>query len=344
MVIVGLDVSDRKTVCNVLDPSKEGSDRHRMATVATTREGLESVLKPLGGDCVVVFEVCPQAQFLASVLRPLATDVLVANPGRIPWLFRDHYKSDHLDARKLATLVHLGELPQVHLPAGDVSAWRALIRHRQSLVYRRTSVKNQVRAILRSYAYRCPHRSCWSRVGRAWLTSLVFDDARTLMIQSLLETIDLLSQQLLAIEQQLTAIAATRPEVARLQTIPGVGPRTAEAVVAFSDDIGRFRQRKQFASYFGMTPRLDASGQVVRHGRICKRGPSVVRWVLIEAAHQTVRHCPVMRAHFARLCRSKKTRRKKAIVATGRKLLTIMFAMLRDRTDYDPDQVTRVAA
>ena len=249
----------------------------------------------------MAFEVGTQAQWVAGGVRPLAAEVQVANPSRIPWLFREGKKNDWLDARKLATLLYLGQRPRVHLPSADVSAWRALINHRRSLVKRRTMMKNQVRALLRSLMLKCPHRSLWTRAGRVWLRSLTFDQSRAVMLRTLTQGIDFLDVQLGQVELQLDAIAATQPAVALLRTIPGIGARTAEAIVAFTDRVGRFGHRKQFASYFGMTPTQDASGRIDRHGDISKRGPSVVRWVLVEAAHRVIRHCPELRAFLARL-------------------------------------------
>jgi transposase len=289
MINVGMDVHWDKTVCHLFDPEAAAPQKHRHATVPTTAEGLRSVLAPFKGRCRVAFEVGTQAQWVASVVRPLAGEVQVANPARIPWLFRDGRKNDKLDARKLATLLHLEQLPTVHLPSADVSAWRALINYRRSLVRRRTMLKNQVRAILRTFHQRCPHKSCWTRRGRAWLSSLAFDAARKVMMQGLLMELDMLEQRLRECEAQLDAIAATQSEVALLRTIPGIGPRSAEAIVAFADDVRRFADRKVFASYFGMTPTQDSSGRIERHGHISKRGPSVVRWVLIEAVHRSTR-------------------------------------------------------
>lgn len=342
MINVGMDVHADKTVFHLFDPKAQRP--HRSITAATTAEALGAVLRPLKGQCRVAFEVGTQAQWIASVVRPLAAEVQVANPSRIPWLFREGKKNDRLDARKLATLLYLQQLPTVHLPPADVSAWRALINHRRSLIKRRTMIKNQIRALLRSFNYRCPHRSCWTRIGRVWLRSLTFDAARTVVLTGLLAELDFVEGRRVRVEQQLEAIAAGQPAVALLRTIPGVGPRTAEAVVAFADDIRRFPDRKRFGSYFGMTPTQDASGRIDRHGHISKRGPSVVRWVLIEAVHRIVQHCPALRVYFERVARGRKDRYKKALVATGRKVLVIAFAMLRERKAFDPQRVLGPAA
>jgi transposase len=344
MFEVALDVHKDLTVIDVCDPSAEKKKQHRMVTVPTTQEGLESVLVPLKGQCRVVFEICLQAQWVASIVRPLAAEVQVANPSRIPWLFRDGRKNDQLDARKLVTLLHGDQLPLVHLPRAEVSLWRSLINFRRAMIKRRTMIKNQLRSILRACMLSCPHKSLWTNRGLEWLRSLQFEEIRQGMVRRLMRELAYLEADITDQEEELDRLAAKQPAVAQLRTIPGIGPRCAEAIVAYADDVRRFGRGRQFASYFGMTPTQDASGRVDRHGHISKRGPSVVRWVLIEAAHQVIRHCRAARVFCDRIWQGKRGRYKQAIVATGRKLLTVMFAMLRDGTVFDAQRLIRPAA
>ena len=160
MLYVGMDVHLLSTTSCIFDPAAGDRRQYRTVKVATTAESIRGVLAPLNGNCNVGFEIGPQAQAIMAIVKPLAADVFVANAAKILWLFRDGRKNDKIDARKLATLVHLNQLPKVHLPEADVAAWRALINHRRTVVKRRTKVKNQIRAILRAYLYRCPHKSC----------------------------------------------------------------------------------------------------------------------------------------------------------------------------------------
>ena len=344
MVYIGMDVHQKSTVFCFFDPAAEESRQHRTVTRPTTEEAIGETLAPLGGQCQVAFEIGTQAQWIASIVRPLAAEVQVANPSRIPWLFRDGRKNDRIDAYKLVTLLYLRQLPTVHLPQADVSAWRALINHRRKLVTQRTQIKNQIRAVLRAFGRRCPFKNLWTFRGQVWLSSQVFDEARTLMVLTLQDELTFFDNKLAAIEKKLDDIARARPTVALLRTIPGIGPRSAEAILAFTDDVGRFPDRKSFASYFGMTPTEDSSGGVRRFGHISKRGPSVVRWVLVEAAYVAVRKNAELRKFYERIHRGNKDRKKKAIVAVGRKLLTIAYAMLRDQKPFEAGKVLRSAA
>jgi len=339
MLYVGMDVHRDSTVFCLFDPQAEPAAQYRTVTRSTTAEGIETVLAPLAGQCRVAFEVGTQAQWIAGIVRPLARQVEVANPSRIPWLFRDGRKNDKLDARKLATLLYLKQLPQVHLPSLEVSAWRALINHRRTRVQRRTRIKNQIRAVVRTFGCRCPFKSLWTRSGLAWLKAQIFDRPRELMVRILLEELEATDRGLKLVEEQLDAISAAQPAVALLRTIPSIGPRTAEAIVAFTDRADRFGRSKQYASYFGMTPTQDSSGRVDRQGHISKRGPSVVRWVLCQAAHSIIRGRSALRTWFDRVYRGQRNRFKKAVVALGRKVLAIAYRMLMENKPYDNARV-----
>ena len=118
-----------------------------------------------------------------------------------------------------------------------------------------------------------------------------------------------------------------------LETVPGVGPRTAEAIVAHLHEPGRFDSGKQVSAYVGLVPRQYQSGESDRRGRITRRGPALLRKLLVECAWVMLRYNPWARAVYQRLSRGK-ARKKQAIVALARKLLVRCGAMLRDQTPW----------
>ena len=129
----------------------------------------------------------------------------------------------------------------------------------------------------------------------------------------------------------------------RLQTIPGVGPRTAEALVAVIDDPHRFRRANQLGSYLGMVPKQFESGQMSRQGRITKQGNAMLRTLLVEASWVALRYNPRLRAVYKRITAGGKSRRKIAIVAVARRMLVIAWAMMRDGTEWRADTGTLTA-
>ncbi|MCJ7777362.1 MAG: transposase [Sedimentisphaerales bacterium] len=134
-----------------------------------------------------------------------------------------------------------------------------------------------------------------------------------------------------------------------LMSIPGVGPRTAEAVLAYTDDITRFTRGKQYCAYgfdklttgFGLTPRLDKSGLTRRLGHISKQGPSVVRWLIVESAWRVIKKSPVFRAFYERVICGQENRKKIAAVAVARKMLSVMRSMQMSGDLFSEELVCR---
>ena len=137
-----------------------------------------------------------------------------------------------------------------------------------------------------------------------------------------------------AVEAKLDAIGQADTRVRRLRTIPGVGPRLAEIVVATLDDPHRFKSRREVAAYAGLVPRQFESGTMSRHGRITGAGQKLLRTLLVEVGWMMKQHNPALYRIAEKAARGSKTRRKIAVVALARRLLIVCWAMLRDETDW----------
>jgi len=130
--------------------------------------------------------------------------------------------------------------------------------------------------------------------------------------------------------QQKESFAA---QIARLQTIPGVGPIVASTAIAVFSTPERFPDAKHAASYAGLVPSTYQSGEHEAHGRITKRGSAELRAMLCEAAHHASRPDHPLNPYFARLCARRGY--KMAIIAVAHRLCRIIFAMLRHQSDFD---------
>ena len=241
----------------------------------------------------------------------------------------------------MAVLLKLGELPTVYMPARSVRQWRITILHRQKTVHKVARAKNRIRALLKGQGLRRPgwRGGWWNRANRDWMCALAREidgGLWRLQLGHLLAELEMLEAQRDETTRYLDGILSGRGGASLLMSIPGVGPRTAEAVLAYTDDIGRFGSSRKYCSYFGLTPRLDESGSRRRLGHISKQGPAVVRWVLCESSWKVVRHCPAMRKFYLRVLAGQPSRKKIAIVAVARKMVSIMRAMQLSGECYNP--------
>ena len=158
-------------------------------------------------------------------------------------------------------------------------------------------------------------------------------------------TVQTVGTALGALDRQLAQRARRDPRVARLETMPGVGPVCAQTLVAAVDTIDRFATAKKLVAYAGLAPSVRASGERVEYGRITKQGRSEIRAVWVQAAHAAL---AVKGAAAAPLQRwwgrvARRRGKKTAVVALARKLLTIAFHLLQDGTTYDARRLRNAA-
>ena len=335
MWFVGLDVHWKRSTYCILD------DHGRKVTSRTVHGGWHKVVAELKGmdkTMAVCFEASCGYGHLYEQLSRFARRVVVAHPGQLRLIFRSKRKNDRVDAEKLAKLLFLDEVPPVYVPSAQVRAWRGMIQFRARMVGQLVGAKNRLRALLRSVGLRAP-RGLWSRKGMAWLSEQSFgSQLETLQRDVLCEELESLKTKIRRVEKMLDATAGQQPAVAVLRTIPGVGPRTAEAVVAYIDNPDRFTNNKSIGSYFGLVPCQDSSADLDRLGHITRQGPALVRTLVIEATWQAVWLCPQIRAIFERIGRDDPQRRRIAIVATAHYLLRVMHALMRTGQGWRPQQ------
>jgi transposase len=344
---IGFDIDSKKTVACVVQKGK----KEVYATMGSDVQSMRNFLKAQKADgsrVHLTFEVSGQAGFLYDSLIDCADTITVSNPSKMTWIYRTAIKNDRIDARKQAVLLSIGEIPRVHMPSVEVRQWRGVILHRRNLVNKVTEVKNRIRAVLKSQGFSRPLQkgSWWKRSNRLWMRELsgqriISMELWRMNLGNFIEQLDLLEGQVKRVSEYLDEYLGRQAGGRLLMSIPGVGPRTAEAVLAYTDDVDRFGNTRGYCSYFGLTPRLDESGTSRRLGHISKTGPSVVRWLLCESSWKVIRKSGALRGFYERVKCGQENRKKIAIVAVCRKLLAIMRAMLTTGELYNEKLVGR---
>jgi transposase len=339
--ILAIDLGKYKSVAYLY----RSADDESFTTIRTSREEIRRLLAK-HRPAVVLIEACLLAGWVHDLCVEQGVPCLVANTTSEAWKFKHlKRKTDKDDARRLAEVYRLGKFPQVAIPAKEVREKRGLIEMRQNLVGQRVALQNRIRAVLVSQGLPAPvGAKAWSELGLAGLAAHAKPLAECTAVelwrgrlQLALTELDQVKELLAQAEQKLNELGKQDAGVKLLESIPGVGPRTAEVVVAFLPEPQRFRTSKQVSAYGGFVPRQYQSAETDRRGRITKRGPKTLRKLLVECAWVMLRYNAWARAVYQRLTHGGKTRKKQAIVALARKLLVRCWAMLRDGTVWRGD-------
>jgi transposase len=262
------------------------------------------------------------AGWISDLCRRLGIPCLIANPNNEAWRWRNvKRKTDRDDALKLARLAAGDELPVVPQLAPAVRQKRSLLKCRQEVISQRVAVQNHLRALAEAQGRRlAPGHKAWTQAGLAvldgWAKPLEECDMEELWRGQLHQMLTLhrqLIEHQSVLDDKLAALAQCDAAVIRLRTIPGVGRCIAEVVANYLPDPARFRRASEVSAYAGLVPRQYQSGEQDRRGRIHKRGPGLLRKMLVEGAWGLLRFNRWAATVFHRLTRGNSWRRKKAI-------------------------------
>jgi transposase len=348
--ILAIDLGKFNSAVCIFDRS---SLKSKVKTIRTRKQVMHDLFVEYQEDIeIVLFETGSQMGWVADILWTLNIPFKVANTNHSAWKWKNNpNKSDRKDAQRLAMMYHTGFFPTVHVPKREVRQKRSLIVYRDDLVKRITKIKNSIRAILsREDIHQFGGKKGWTIKALAPIRKLAIDineiaDPEEFwkgQLDTELQALDSATALLKNIETKLNALGDADEKVKRLRTIPGVGPRLSEAVVAIIDDPHRFKNSRHVSSYLGMVPRRWQSGAVDITGRISKCGNKLLRTLLVEVSWLGLRES-WMREIYDKVRRGDKKRSKVAIVAVARQLLVRCWAILRDESCWDADHSKRLS-
>lgn len=332
MNFAGCDLHKHTIVVCVMDKSRQVLVRKRLLSAHV--DDIRRFFKNLGPFEVVV-EATASYEWFLKLIDPLAQRVVLAHPYKLRVIAESTRKSDRVDAQVLAEFLAMDMVPQSYRPTPRQREHRGLVRQRDKVQRRITSVKNRIRRILSNYNADQPR--LFTREGMAYLQAIEISSADRFCLNQMVEEFEFGRGQLKAIEAELKTFAEKAPIRERemrelLRTIPGVGFVTAEIVLAELAGIDRFASQKQVVAYAGLSPGQRESAGKSRELHLEKKGSKMLRWAMVEAAWRLVRHS----ARWQRIYERLKTRlkAKKAIVAVARRLLCIVTAILKSGQPY----------
>ena len=336
MKYVGVDLHKQSiSVCVMVKEGEKRVVQKRRSLRCAEMESIRRFFEELGTFQVVV-EATSSYEWLFLLIEDLADRCVLAPPKKLRIIAESKQKSDKIDAKVLAEFLLLDMIPESYRPTPRIRQHRVLVRHRNAVQRRITSVKSKLRHKLSFYNADIAH--LFTARGQAHLAKLAMSHADRFECDALLEQLCLLLKQLDAADNELREFAKTAPiaeQEARavLDTMPEVGPVTIDVVLSETGDVRRFRSAKRIVAYAGMDPGFRESAGKGKQLHITKEGSRLLRWALIETAWRLIRRCARWRRLFDRLVAST-GHKKKAIVGVARRVLCVMYAMLRDGQAY----------
>lgn len=338
--VVGIDPGKRTYEMCIIDPK----GKITRTGGKTDSAGRAKLCEKLGADDVVAIEACNLAFIIERQIRKsVDCRVLVLNAGRLAIIYASSRKTDKEDSLKLAKLLKSNseeDLPVVTPPTDEEWARRKLLSEYKSLKGQRTKEINKLHAIFEHNGFTQFTRKDMSTENNRNKNILLLRDYEKEEAERLVERLNLLEKQISELLEKINAEVEKDEKVQKAMTVPGIGPITALAYVAYMGNLNRFDNAHQVSNFIGFVPKVDISCTIVRYGHATKKGNPLLRSLLVQAAWATVRskNGGALKDKYKYMAETRGIGKGKSIVTTARKLGELLYMLLKTDREYEPQK------
>jgi transposase len=333
---IGLDLGDRNSWYCVVDETGRIQLEQR---VRTTAKALREVFGAMPRSRIAL-EIGTHSPWISRLLSELGHEVIVANARKVRLIGESRKKDDRLDAQTLARLARID--PELLYPvkhrSAPAQADLMMIRARAGLVRARTGLVNTARGLAKSYGERL--RGCNVRNMNPEKAESLSPELQA-ALEPLLNAIESLSERIVEYNEGIENLAQqSYPQVALLKQIKGVGTLIALTFLLTLEDPHRFRKSRDVGCYLGLQPGRRNSGQSEPQLHISKEGDPYLRTLLVQGAQHILGpfgiDCDLRRWGLKLAERGGRNGKKRAIVATARKLAVLLHHLWVSGEVYEP--------
>lgn len=313
MTVLGIDVSKA-----TLDVALFDGKKFRTKVFANTPHAVSDLAQWLvrhdAGDCAIGMEATGAYwEMAATVLHDAGHGVSVINPAKVHAFAQaelSRAKTDVADAKRIARFVAVHQPPAWTPPPVAIRTLQALVRRLDAVLDLRQQEANRL------------------------------DVAHPTVRGSIEGMLQVLDDEIARLRQAIGDHIDQDPDLRQrrdwLESIPGISARTSAIVLAHLDAFTRCATAKQWVAYAGLDCAIVQSGTSVRgRGAISKRGSAQLRRALYFPAMVAIQHNPIVKA-FAERLRDNGKRGKVLICAAMRKLMHIVFGVLKNQQPFNP--------
>lgn len=333
IAVLGIDLG--KNSCSVVGLDGSGKVTLRRRMQRKTIIVLASKLSP----CVVAMEACCGAHHLGRILSAQGHTLRLMSPEYVrPYVKAQ--KNDERDAEAIAEAATRPTMRFVTLKSQEQLDMQTLHRARDRVVRERTSLMNQLRAVLLERGIIVPKGRAKLRLRLTEILAQSFEELSTrirVLIGDMLTRWNALDDRIAAFDAEFAAEAKQCEAASRLTSIPGIGALNATALVAAVGDAQTFARGRDLAAWLGLVPRQVTTGGKPRLLGITKRGSKYLRKMLIQGARSALPFLSRSSTRLGQWLRGLLARAHSnaVVVALAAKLARIVWALLRHGTTFE---------
>lgn len=326
---IGVDLHKNSfRVCYYENDKKYDFETHRVSV-----KGLEGFKQGLKKTDDLAVESTGNTGHFVRAIEGGVKRVRVINPFQFKIISESVKKTDDEDALKIARFLSKDMIPEVRMKTKAESQLGSLIGTRDKFVKLRTALKNKVHNILNANGIVTKTELLTSDKSLEKVLGKGLDASYQFELEIIVGEIRHLNEAIAKIDMQIKDRGRTLKGYEGVTSITGIGDLSGTILLNAIGDVKYFRDEKALASYFGIVPRIYASNETVHMGRITKMGNKIARTALVQSTLIAIRYSPYLRAFYDRLKAKKGS--GKAIIATARKLLGIVYNTLKNNWVFE---------
>ena len=311
----------------------------KAGSVLNSRSDIEQFIRGMEKEMKAVVEAGYSSYIMVDILEDLGVDVKVAHPLEVKAIAKAKIKTDKRDSRILADLLRSNFIPEAHKRSPETRRAQRILRQRVFFVAAMTRVKNRIRALLAQQPEDIQkeiglRKELFSRKGIDHLKGLKMASVDKALLEGLLKLGEELAGLIKTSNKLVEDLFQRMKDAQRIFTVPGFGKFFSVLVATEIDDIRRFESASKLHSYAGVVPSTHSSGLRAYQGKITREGNRWLRWAAVEAVWPAIRHDRGLELFYLKYASRKKANAAK--VATARRLLTIIYQILKEGRNYVP--------
>jgi len=290
--------------------------------------GYEKFKKVLRKGDEVAVEAIGNSGYFCDKIREKVKRVVVINPKQFKVIAESTNKTDENDATAIARYLKHGMLPEVRQMEKEQRELKSLINTRDKLVKLRSSLKNKIHNILNDNGIVSKREMFSSEVSYERLKELRLSEMVRFEIEVIVEQIKSLGKSIKGIEEKIKDRGSKMKGHKSLTSITGIGELSAAIILNGIGEVEDFEDSKKLCSYVGLVPTVRNSADKEKTGHITRMGNKIVRTTLVQVTLIAIKYNEYLRRFYLKLKAKKCT--GKAIIATARKMLEIIYRTLKN--------------
>lgn len=318
---IGVDLHKTMFMVCILDGEKKGFHQYKIKEIEKFVEGLTP-------EDNIAVESTGNSHYFTEQIKGKVKKIVVVNPGQFKVISRSTKKTDKQDAELLAFYLQKEMLPEVRMTDECSSQLKSLTSTRDKLVKARSVLKNKIHNILNYHGIMSKKEDFSSVKGLNKVLGYKLGEGTMFELEIIVDEIKHLNENIIKLEKKINDMGSKLDGFENITSIKGIGSKSGTILLSIIGNVKDFADEKKLAAYFGLVPKVSQSNESLRQGRITKHGSKLGRTTLVQCSLIAKKYSPYLKNFYERI--QKKRGSGKAIIATARKLLSIIYNTLKN--------------